>query len=528
MLFRHYNYLFLSILFMQTQQTTTPKQWLWLLIVISAFIRGVLAGGASLGNDEVYYWLYALYPDWSHFDHPPMVGFTIQLFTLNLLLDSEFFIRMGAIVLFAADSWLLYAITRKLGDEWAALLAVVLFNSSIYGSLLVGTFILPDSPQLFFWLLSLYLIFKAIEKDKLDSSFLYVGLCGGLAILSKYHGVFIWFGLGLYILFFKRKWLFSPYLYLAVLVGVLCTGPIWIWNLQNDFISFTFQSGRVVANQGLRLDYFATELLGQLLYQNPISFFVLVGGMILFFAKKSANTTDYERLLIFVALPLWLVFTSFSLFRGTLPHWTGPAFATLWPLVAFQIKDSNAAWPWAKAALSLTFALVLLAFIYLSFIPLYFGSKNPENLGENDETLDLIGWPQVLSGFEQIRLNDLRDSAVSQDAPLLSHKWFPAANIDYYVARPLNMKLLAYGKLEDVHKYAWINRLRGSLAVGQDAYFLSFSNYPTNPQELWGQYFESVERAGIIKVKKAGLHVKTVEVIRLKKCKQIPRIEGFE
>ena len=39
--------------------------------------------------------------------------------------------------------------------------------------------------------------------------------------------------------------------------GVLIASPILIWNLKNDFISFTYQSGRVAPGlSSLRLDYF--------------------------------------------------------------------------------------------------------------------------------------------------------------------------------------------------------------------------------------------------------------------------------
>ncbi|HSG68384.1 MAG TPA: hypothetical protein VK994_06745, partial [Bacteroidales bacterium] len=59
-----------------------------ILILLSLIVRGFLAAFLEFGNDEVYYWTYALYPDLSHFDHPPMVGFLIQLSTLDLLFDS--------------------------------------------------------------------------------------------------------------------------------------------------------------------------------------------------------------------------------------------------------------------------------------------------------------------------------------------------------------------------------------------------------------------------------------------------------
>jgi hypothetical protein len=74
------------------------KKPLLILITVSTLIRVILAFTLELGNDEAYYWTYALYPDLSHFDQPPMIGWIIQLFTLNLFLSGEIFIRLAAIV----------------------------------------------------------------------------------------------------------------------------------------------------------------------------------------------------------------------------------------------------------------------------------------------------------------------------------------------------------------------------------------------------------------------------------------------
>ena len=186
---------------------------LFFLIGISAIIRAILASNLDLGNDEVYYWTYALYPDWSHFDHPPMVGFTIQLFSFNLLFDSEFFVRLGAIVFGTLNTLIIFRIGQKLKDSLTGLYAAILYNTSIYSFIIAGTFILPDSPQLFFWLLSILFALKALSSDEIQSKnkkdLLLTGLFIGLGMLSKYTTVFIWFGIGGYILFNNRKCLNS-------------------------------------------------------------------------------------------------------------------------------------------------------------------------------------------------------------------------------------------------------------------------------------------------------------------------------
>ena len=87
------------------------------LIVIATLIRCIIALTINLGNDEVYYINYAQHLQWNYFDHPPMVGLLIKLTTLNLELTTDFFIRLGPILLSAVNTYLIYAITKKIKNE---------------------------------------------------------------------------------------------------------------------------------------------------------------------------------------------------------------------------------------------------------------------------------------------------------------------------------------------------------------------------------------------------------------------------
>ena len=137
------------------------KKVLFILIAVTALIRIFIAATLELSVDEVYYWTYALYPDWSHFDHPPMVGFVIQFFSLNLLFDSELALRLGAIVFSVFNTIIIYSIGKTVKNPLTGLYAAFLLNASIYGSILAGSFIIPDTPQLLFWLLSLKFLLKS-------------------------------------------------------------------------------------------------------------------------------------------------------------------------------------------------------------------------------------------------------------------------------------------------------------------------------------------------------------------------------
>jgi len=104
-----------------------------LFIVFSTFVRLLISYFLEFGNDEVYYWLYAKYPAISHFDHPPMVGFFIQFFTGNLFFESEFFIRLAAIIPASLSMYCIYLIGTFLKNSATGFLAVILYNLNFYG-----------------------------------------------------------------------------------------------------------------------------------------------------------------------------------------------------------------------------------------------------------------------------------------------------------------------------------------------------------------------------------------------------------
>ena len=170
----------------------------WLLAV-SAIIRGILAAWIEFGNDEVYYWTYAKFPDWSHFDHPGMVGWVIQLFSLNLLFDSEFFIRLASVVFITANTFIIFKIGKEIRNATTGLYAAMLYTASIYAFVITGVFILPDTPMSLFWLLAFWMFVKFFTAETPKNLHLILaGLFSGLCMLSKYTGIFLWVGAGLY------------------------------------------------------------------------------------------------------------------------------------------------------------------------------------------------------------------------------------------------------------------------------------------------------------------------------------------
>lgn len=516
---------------------------LGILLLVSAFLRLFFASYIELGNDEVYYINYALYPDLSHFDHPPMVGWFIQLFTLNLHFETETWIRLTSVVTGTLNTWLIYLIGKKLASASAGWYSALLYTSSFYGFIIAGTFIMPDSPQMLFWLMTVLFLLNSLESqtnpgDNTSSGptykwawFLLAGLTAGLALLSKYTSAFLLFGTLIY--FFHKPSMFRKwYVYAAVLLALLSFLPVIIWNYNNDFISFTFHSERVEITESLfKPKAFLTELAGQVLYNNPVVFILIITGLVAMLRKKLQMANDYGYLLFFIAAPFILLFLGFSLFRSTLPHWTGPAYVTLIPLAGAWISQKttcgklNKLFPRAViSALSITAVVLVLALMQFNNNLIFNKGIDPitgQRLGWKDITLDMYGWKQLNKGFTRLYREDLKTGRMDSSAVIISHRWFPAANIDYYVARPNGIKVLTMAPLERTHKYAWITEYRGGFKPGMDAYFISSSYDFEDPHWNYQDYF-TIETPDTIPVYRKDLLVKYYYIWRMQDLKKLP------
>ena len=531
---------------MRIKEQNINKILIWLL-AISFVVRGFLAAWMEFGNDEVYYWTYALYPDWSHFDHPPMVGWVIQLFSLNLLFDSEFFIRLASIVFKTANTYIIYRIAKDLKDAQTGLYAALLYTASIYAFVITGIFIMPDTPLMLFWLLAVWMAIKymkvkapepvegptitaALRQAQRPSFLILFGLFAGLAMLSKYSGVFLWIGMMLYTLIFNRKQLKNPYLYLALLISALCCIPILYWNIQNDFISFSFHGARVGGNK-LNFSTFGTEIAGEFFYNNPVNFVLAIIAVVAVFKKKLDIEKPTQRLILCITLPLILVFLFFSLTRPTLPHWNAPAYVTLILLSAVYLQDKQSESeklpkPIIAALSVLIITLVIgVAEIKTGFIPLDKHTE-PEQLGRDDFTLDMYGWRQLGEKFADFREQKIAEGVMKAEDGIVANQWFPLANLDYYVARPLDMRVMGLGWPEFLHKYLWINDERGGFHLGENYWFLSDSRYPKDPKTTYQWYFKEIELVGVINIDRCGKPAKNFFVYTCKGlCTEPPTLQ---
>ena len=443
----------------------------------------IVAGSLELGNDEVYYQTYAQHLQWNYFDHPPMVALLIRLSTANLFFNNEFFIRLGPILCAAAGTWLIYIIGRRIGNTKTGWISAILYNTSFYTSVIAGTFILPDSPQVLCWLMGIYFMIRILEINPADKNrpvfFILLGISVGLCIMSKVHGIFLWLGFGGYIIFYRRDLLRSSMLWISVVISLLIIFPIYQWNLENHFITYSYHQGRIrLWGSNLDMDHLLQQFLGSVFYSNPVNFIIYILTIVAIFKRSIKNLPKDYPLFLWLSLPLIVVLLWTSLFSETLPHWSGPAYLSLMLLAPYWLdtKTNAHGYSWLKTSGWVYVVIVVLGTISIRYLPFQTGSKQEKYLGKGDISLDMSGWHEFALRFDSIYRSDIDAGRMKRNATIIADYWFPAGHLDHYYAMPFHHNLLTFGPIGDIHHFAWLNERRPRLTYGSDAYFI----YPTN------------------------------------------------
>lgn len=302
----------------------SSKHALILLIIASALLRLLAAGVLGLGNDEAYHFLYAVHPAFSYYDHPPMLAW-IESVGLNLL-SSPFSIL--------ALRGLHHPFCRFHGPDVAGRGALVRpscrlprrVRAQCHGLLRAGRLDLCPARRTPLVLLAAHAgppqprDGAAVQDMALDRGRPGVGR---LAMLSKYHAVFLPAGMVLLLLLHRplRHWLFRPGPYIAAGLGCLVFSPVLVWNASHHWASFLFQGGRAVGGLVPHPDYLATALLAQAGYLLPWIWIPLV--VLLYQHVRNWNRlgNDHERLALCLSVLPVAAFTGVACFRPVLPHW---------------------------------------------------------------------------------------------------------------------------------------------------------------------------------------------------------------
>ncbi len=314
---------------------TPDLQWLrlgYLLTVVILAARLIYIAGDTiqLTGDEAYQWLWSKHLALSYYSKPPFIAYAHFLGT-SLFGDNEFGVRFLSPVTSAILSFLLL---RFFARELNARAGFFMLLITIATPLLAvgGVLMTVDVFSVLFWTLAMLAGWRAVQPNATTRSWLWVGLWMGFGFLSKYTALFQWLCWALFFALWPkaRKQLGQPGIWLALLINLVCSLPVLIWNQQHNWITISHVAGNAKAGEPWSpavLDFLASEFL----LLNPVFFVAMVWAAIVFWRRNRHN----PLLVYFFSMgaPLFLVYFFWSFHSRILPNWIVPSVLPLFCLM---------------------------------------------------------------------------------------------------------------------------------------------------------------------------------------------------
>ena len=367
-------------------------------VAACALEKAVALFVTGFNDDEAYTIVIARRLALSYFDHPPLHQWVLHGFVA--LFGEGHGDRAPFWLMNLATSAGLFGLTRRLFDARAALWAIFAFNATAYFLVLPDGFIMPDTPLLPCLALGAWAIAEVLfgPPGREGRSWLLAGLALGCAGLSKYSAVFAPIGL---LGFFlgsprHRHWLIDPRPYLAAALALAIFSPVLIWNAENHWVSFAFQSHRAAAGFGIggkAWTAVAEGLAAQLALLSPWVALPMALGL----GKATrADANSGERFLLWLAAPPLLLFALIPLLgQRAIPHWFNSGWLFAFPLAGrwLSARSEISLWRWSRVSAALA---VLTVALYLAAVLVGTGkfvAMAPS--GARDPTRFSHDWPSI-------------------------------------------------------------------------------------------------------------------------------------
>jgi 4-amino-4-deoxy-L-arabinose transferase-like glycosyltransferase len=374
-----------------------------ILIAAMTALRIVYASAIDLRTDEAYYWTWSKEHVLSFLDHPPMIAWFIR-FGTAIFGETNLGVRFAGIVAMLVTQLLLADMVRRVtSDVRAVVIAVLMPEAALYYGLLMAK-VAPDTALIPFAVAMVWALVRLAESNE-PRWWLAAGLFAGLALLSKFTAIMLLPAVVAFAIVpdWRRRWLLSPYPWLAALIALVVFSPVLIWNAQHDWASFKFQFVRATAAHELSArtvaDYIGLQfgLVGFILLP------VVLSGLVL-----TARRGYYAREPIAILLSTAVLVPFFYFFWKSLTLRVGDTWPMfMWP-IGFAAAAINIAmlpregWPgwmirstirWVRVAIVSGIVFVVLVFLYYVASPWNF-------IGRADPIGGEAGYQQVVARAE--------------------------------------------------------------------------------------------------------------------------------
>jgi hypothetical protein len=336
----------------------------------------------------------------------------------------------------------------------------------------------------------------------------------GLALLSKYHGVFLIAGTLLYLVTRRdaRHWLRRPEPYIAVAVALVVASPVVVWNLEHGFASVRFQAGRAVTH-GIHPAALLQNVAGQLGYLLP---WIAVPLLWQLGRALRAGPRDAPRwLLACLACGPILVFTLVSLGGNPgLPHWPAPGWLLLFPLLGDSVARHESRGAVERTLMRRLIASAAIVFVVLTAVAAsaivtgWPARVAPSLFRRNDPTVEAVDWRDL----QRVALE--RGWLARGDIVATTH-WIDGAKVGYAFGPAFPILCLS----DDPRGFQFA--FPPSRALGRDALLVVRGGDERAMSRIAGLY-QSVQLMEEVPIMRAGQAVLRLQVYRARGMIRVP------
>jgi 4-amino-4-deoxy-L-arabinose transferase-like glycosyltransferase/membrane-associated phospholipid phosphatase len=483
------------------------------------------SGKIGLSGDEAYQWVWSKHLALSYYSKPLLIA-VAQFIGTSLWGDTVFGVRFLPPIITAVMSVMLLRFLARAANVRAAFwLSLILPTVPI---LAAGSVLMTIDPlSVMFWVLAMIAGWRAIQEQSTLMDWFWVGLWMGLGFLSKYTALFqLLSWMAVFVLWPpSRKQLARPGPWLALLVNVLCSIPVLVWNSQHGWITVKHvaEGGQLdqhwaftAANLWHGLVHYTGDFVGgELGLLNPFFVIPTVWAVCAFWPRRR----DHPLLLYFLCMgaPEFLCYFLFTFHSRVQLNWIAPAII---PFLCLAVVYWEERWRAGARAIQYWLASGLVVGA-VAVVVMHDSSLPPRLIGrELPPNLDL--WQRV-EGWEETAqfVEGARQKLLAEGKPvfIIGAHYSITGELSFYLPEAratVGDKPLVYFLHADTPQnqfYFWPGY---EDRKGQNAIYVSELDFlngkPESPPRELVDEFESVTDLGEFKIMKDGRVVRRLQI----------------
>lgn len=478
----------------------------WLVQLSLAIIKIIftLRPEINLFTEEAQYWLWSKNLAWHYYSKPPLIA-AVNYISTSILGDTEIAVRINAILFGLGTAWVVFKFTEFLFHSRKMAFWASLILSAMPFWMLFSTFHMTDSELTFFWILSWYLLARALV-EKRTRWWILAGVSAAFGLMSKSIMVVIVPILAIYLLFtsnFSTNRKGFAFFLILFSTGFL---PSLIWNWQNGFSTFRHLAtlgGVSGGSSGIDLGESLWGLLSYLGGQLAmISVFFL--PFLLLSLKVLFHRSGVKLGFLFVpVLFTFFLFAGLSLFTSVEANWPAYAYPSLAIIFAYVLEREYKDWQKVKSTMvALSFAIPLVL-----FLPDVASWKSKVYLDQAEKVAF-----RRLSGYKDLagRILYLKDSLQVEEAYYFSESYHMASELAFYLPEVPQVYVAGMGSRKN--QFDLWKSLDQEIGLERTGMFVSWNE--SSPENV-AQFGELIyEETYLVYFKGKQLRTATIQVWR--------------